>query len=108
MLTGTSEADSTSGSLLSGYWLTDEGRMVPNMAIGKQIKEEKDTNCLNIFLSGISGGLFTGGIYLVSKLFRKEINQEPVLRPVKYLVTQQIEIRKEIKWQFSQHQLIEA
>ena len=72
MITGNHEEDTTSGSLLSGFWLTDEGRLVPSMAIGKQMKEHEEKNLLSILTSGLSGVLFSILAFTAGQYFLKQ------------------------------------
>lgn len=56
MITGTSGEELSSGSVLSdGRWLSDDGRIVPTMAIGKQLKTCEENNLLGIGMSALSG-----------------------------------------------------
>lgn len=73
MLGRMNENIESSGSLLAdGRWITNDGQIVLSMANGKQIKQEKEKNIINILFSSIGGILFAAGVYLASKLFRKE------------------------------------
>ena len=60
MITGTADETALSGSLLAdGRWLTDEGRIVPSMAIGKQGKSKSKKNIFKILFSAVCG-ILTG------------------------------------------------
>lgn len=56
MLTGTEDEHNSSGSVLGdGRWLSDDGQILPTMAIGKQINETDNQSILNTLLSGLGG-----------------------------------------------------
>ncbi|OGI20729.1 MAG: hypothetical protein A3B68_09330 [Candidatus Melainabacteria bacterium RIFCSPHIGHO2_02_FULL_34_12] len=78
MITGTHNEETSSGSILSdGRWLSDDGRIVPTMAIGKQTKDITQNNLLNIVLSALGGvGCAIGGL-AIAKYFMKT-NSEPL------------------------------
>lgn len=72
ILTGTLNKGTSSGSVLAdGRWLTDEGRIVPTMAIGKQMHGESSGNILHTLLSGLGGigaGVLINNLMLHSKV----------------------------------------
>lgn len=69
MITGTSGEEISNGSVLSdGRWLSDDGRIVPTMAIGKQLKMCEENKFFSTFLSAASGV----GVALGSSLFLKQ------------------------------------
>jgi len=73
MLTGTADEDTSSGSILSdGRWLSDDGRIVPTMAIGKQLKESSENNFMDIIFSALSGIGFAFGAFALGKYFMKK------------------------------------
>ncbi len=74
MVTGTLDEDISSGSLLSdGRWLSDDGRIVSTMAIGKQLKEHSEINFKNLLLTTLGG---IGFAFASSKVFKHVIGQE--------------------------------
>lgn len=83
MMTGTSGEEISSGSVLSdGRWLSDDGRIVPTMAIGKQLKVCEENNLLGIGMSALSGvGMAFGGSLLL-KYFagNKSFNAESFIK----------------------------
>lgn len=90
MMTGTSGEEVSSGSVLSdGRWLSDDGRIVPTMAIGKQLKVCEENNLLGIGMSALSGvGMAFGGSLLLkhfmnNKLFSAQSFIEQKIEDVK-------------------------
>lgn len=69
MISGNKEDSNTSGSLLGERWITDDGQIVLNMAIGKQIKQEKEKNILPIVISALGGIAFAKYISLPKNVF---------------------------------------
>lgn len=83
MLTGTLDEKISSGSILSdGRWLSDEGRIVPTMAIGKQGDPGEESsrgtvNRVSTLLSIISGVTFAFALNTLTKQFLgKRIKEE--------------------------------
>ena len=67
----------SSGSVLSdGRWLTDEGQIVPSMAIGKQMNHDAPMSLTKTILGAI-GGL---GFGLVLSMLGKNLNQKTAER----------------------------
>lgn len=70
---GGEETELSAGSVLAdGRWLTDDGRIVSTMAIGKQLQECSEKNIFNASLFSVFG---IGAGYLLSEVFRN-INLE--------------------------------
>lgn len=88
MLTGEKDNNDSSGALLGEQWITDDGQIVKNMAVGKQIKQNKNKSILNIVLSAIGGVVFGLGAYFIGKMLlknkseplKKEVSQAQVLK----------------------------
>ncbi|MBI3308895.1 MAG: hypothetical protein HYZ79_05940 [Candidatus Melainabacteria bacterium] len=79
LLTGTADEHTSSGSVMAdGRWLTDEGRIVPTMAIGKQIGGESSGNILKTVLSGLGGVTFGILAYFVSKYLFSKPSSKPL------------------------------
>lgn len=55
----------------STYWLTEDGRKVSSMAIGKQLNQENKSNILNTLLAGIGGVGISLGAFALSKHLSK-------------------------------------
>ena len=59
MLVGAREDNTSSGTVLSdGRWLTNEGQIVPTMAIGKQMNQGSKNNLIKTMLGSIGGVAF--------------------------------------------------
>lgn len=61
MLTGNNDDSHSSGSLFGERWITDDGQIVQNMAMAKQMDNEEEKNILNIILSALGGIAFAFG-----------------------------------------------
>lgn len=84
IIAGSNKEDSTSGSLLNGFWLTDEGRLVPSMAIGKQIQTDTEYSLKNILISSLGGVAFSLGAYGLSRFIIS--NKETIPPKFEFLV----------------------
>lgn len=72
MITGTLDEDISSGSILSdGRWMSDDGRIVPTMAIGKQLKSCEENNLMGTVVSALSGVGLSYGAYALYKQFTR-------------------------------------
>jgi len=80
MVTNNSEESSSSGSVLAdGRWLTNEGQIVPTMAIGKQMKSSSEENNIKGVILGALGGIgFAFGASTLGKLFMKGNNNDQI------------------------------
>ena len=73
MITNTQDKVTNAGSILAdGRWLNEEGRIVPTMAIGKQIHEEKEKNIFHVLLSAVAGIALSLCIFLIGKKSSKD------------------------------------
>ncbi len=76
MITGTQDEHQSSGSILSdGRWLSDDGRIVPTMAIGKQTSEFSTKSFSDILCSALGGIGFAMGAFVLGKHFFGKENQ---------------------------------
>lgn len=80
----------STGALLGEQWITDDGQIVKNMAIGKQINTEKEKSISKIFLSAFSGIAFGAGIHMLAKYL---IKSKPLDKEVSSAVAQAQEIK---------------
>ena len=71
MLTGQVDNSHLSGSLFGERWITDDGQIVQNMAMGKQMNNHEEKNIFHILLSGLGGIGFALGAYALGKYFMK-------------------------------------
>ena len=71
MISGNTESNSQGSVLSDGRWLTNEGQIVPTMAIGKQLNQESESNLKDIFLAGVGGIGFSLGAFALSKYLLK-------------------------------------
>ncbi len=81
MLTGTEGEHNSSGSVLGdGRWLSDDGQILPTMAIGKQSEENNESNILNTVLASL-GGIGVGAVvHMIQKqLASKNATEIPSL-----------------------------
>ena len=69
MLTGIADDSHSRGSLFGERWITDDGQIVQNMAMGKQMNSEEDKSILQILLGGLGGVGFGLGAFLLGKYF---------------------------------------
>jgi len=89
LLTGTADEHTSSGSVMAdGRWLTDEGRIVPTMAIGKQIGGESSGDILKTILSGFGGVAFGVLAYLASKYLFSKPSSKPLDKEIASAVAQ--------------------
>ncbi len=76
MLFGQSEDESYTGNVVSDggstCWLTEDGRKVNSMAIGKQLNQGNESNLLNTVLAALGGIVFSAGAFMLGKHFLKQ------------------------------------
>lgn len=105
MLFKNPDDDAYSGNVVSDggstYWLTEDGRKVSSMAIGKQLNQVDESNLLNTVLAGIGGVGFSLGAFVLGKHL---LNQQPINKniqeiPVPSREKTSIEIPSEISTQ---------
>ncbi len=79
MILGKDEDDSYSGNLItdggSTGWLTEDGRKVSSMAIGKQLNQESESNLKDIVLAGLGGIGFSLSAFALGKHLLKTKSQ---------------------------------
>ena len=77
---GKSDDETYTGNVVtdggSTYWLTEDGRKVSSMAIGKQLNIESQPNILNTIFAGLGGIGFSLGAFALGKSFMKGGNNE--------------------------------
>lgn len=81
MLTGIKEESDLSGSLFGERWITDDGQIVQNMAMGKQMNQTQEKNILHLLLSSLGGVGFAAIAFLIGKYFMKR-KTEPLHKEV--------------------------
>ena len=91
MLFAKSDDETYTGNVVtdggSTCWLTEDGRKVSSMAIGKQLNQESESNLLNTVLAGLGGMIFSVGAFMLGKHFLKQNtnieNTENIVSPVR-------------------------
>ena len=82
MLFAKSEDETYTGNIVtdggSTCWLTEDGRKVSSMAIGKQLNQESESNLLNTVLAGLGGVGFGLSTFALGKLFMKDKNSNQI------------------------------
>lgn len=82
MLFAKSEDETYTGNIVtdggSTCWLTEDGRKVNSMAIGKQLNQESESNLLNTILAGLGGVGFGLSTFALGKLFMKDKNNNQI------------------------------
>jgi len=74
MICGEAENHDSTGTLLGDRWITDDGQIVMNMALGKQMEDAESKNPVKVLLSTLGGigfglGAVTFGKYLLKDNF---------------------------------------
>ena len=89
MVFGKDEDESYSGNLITDgggtSWLTEDGRKVNSMAIGKQLNQTGESNLLNIFLSGLGGIGFSLCAFALGKQLIKTNSENRRLETIENL-----------------------
>ena len=89
MILGKDEDESYTGNIVSDggstYWLTEDGRKVSSMAIGKQLNQKSESNILNTVLAGLGGIGFGLGVFALGKLFMKGSNNNQISTETKII-----------------------
>ncbi|MBI3590292.1 MAG: hypothetical protein HY094_02800 [Candidatus Melainabacteria bacterium] len=91
MFTGTSDDSHSSGSLFGERWITDDGQIVQNMAMGKQMDNEKEKSIIQILIGSLSGIGFAVGAFLLGKYFMKGESNVPLEKENIQAVLQDVE-----------------
>lgn len=79
ILSDESDIEST-GALLGEGWITDDGQIVKNMAIGKQINTSHEKSITKILASTFAGIVFGIGAHFIGKsLLSKQVEPEVVI-----------------------------
>ena len=80
--------------IADGRWLTEEGRIVPTMAIGKQKEHTNSKNLFNILLSSI-GGIVLGVVAsILGKQFLSSKEEESFVVAEKATLAEDQDLRK--------------
>ena len=73
MICGEAENHDSTGTLLGDRWITDDGQIVMNMALGKQMEDAESKSPIKILLSALGGiGFGLGAVTLGKYLFKKD------------------------------------
>ena len=98
MITRADKEVKTSGSLLGERWITDDGQIVLNMAMGKQMKQDKEKNIFSILLSGLLGVVFSLGAFVIIKYLKQTV-AKTVETPTKQ-IEEQVVLKDQKQYEF--------
>lgn len=94
MFFGNSDDETYTGNVVtdggSTYWLTEDGRKVSSMAIGKQLNQGGESNILNTILAGLGGIAFSAGAFMLGKHLVKTKQQNTETEHVVQSITKPV------------------